>query len=388
MRKTFLFAVSILGSLYFMPVEIMFVALIGILAAWVLLHENKFKAALFPGAGIYICFLGMGTGIGIYRVCFRDYLPKNVLKDVVYVLFPLLFWFLGKNMGSQKRRCLSSLFLAGTMIAFFDLMHGLSQVFSEWGKEMSLYQFRKVVGAGHPLIMLTLFLYIFMSREILLKRKQVYGCMGILLMDIVIHFSRITILGVCICLLYQKVLRDPVRLFRYGVLLVIGVAAAYGIFPSVFDGFMDRLENSLMEVSYDQETWEHEEIVTNWRGYEVYCEIKKFRNVGMLEKINGGGFGAQLDVGGKAYLVTTEETLPFLHNGYFSTLMIWGVLGCAAYIFLLSVLYLGNRTLVGEGRGLWKALVVIIALDTLFVHGPFFSTGVAGIFLYLGVLGE
>ena len=55
---------------------------------------------------------------------------------------------------------------------------------------------------------------------------------------------------------------------------------------------------------------------------------------------------------------------------------------------MLLVLYLRNRTLEGKEREFWKALAVIIAIDTAFVHGMFFSTSVAGVFLYLGVLDE
>lgn len=165
-----------------------------------------------------------------------------------------------------------------------------------------------------------------------------------------------------------------------------GMAAAYGTFPAVFHSFMERLANSLTEISHAHAPWNHIAIVTNWRGYEVYCELQKFRQAGMIEQILGGGFGAQLDVKGKAYLVTTEPTLPFLHNGYFSILMIWGICGCAAYILMLMVLYLRNRGLAEGEKQFWKALVMIIAVDTIFVHGLFFSTSVAGMLLYLGVL--
>ena len=118
----------------------------------------------------------------------------------------------------------------------------------------------------------------------------------------------------------------------------------------------------------------------------MYCELEKFQSANIREQIFGGGFGTQLDVKGKAYLVTTEEMLPFLHNGYFSILMIWGVFGCAVYLFMLLMLYQQNRRLPEKERKFWKALVAVLAVDTLFVHGLFFSSGMAGIFFYLGIL--
>ena len=322
----------------------------------------------------------------IYHVILQRYVPRQVLKDMIYVLFPFIFWLLGKNVAAEKKKVLMDLFISGVIVSFCDLMSGAFQIMYNGVAGMSLYQFRRMIGAGYPLTLITLFLYMSLPQEILLKKRRVYGCLCILIADILIHFSRITILNACVFLLYLRTKKDPVKILRYIFLVVGGAIAVYTAFPAIFQNYIDRISNSFTEISYDQEPWDHVTIVTNWRGYEVYCEIQKFRNVGMIEKMFGGGFGAQLDVGGKAYLVTTEPTLPFLHNGYFSILMIWGVVGCIAYIFMLMVLYLRGGAFTGKERGFWKSLVIVMAVDTIFVHGLFFSTSVASLFFYLGIL--
>ena len=385
-EKTFLIAFVTLSCLYFMPMEELFISLAGILILEIILHRNRFKVSLFSGFGIYIWFLLSGMAIGIYCILFHGYTPRAVLKDMIYVLFPLMFWLLGKNITLQKKTILTGLFLSGVMVSFCDFVTGLFQILQNGVSGLSLYQFRRIVGAGHPLTIITLFIYLFLPRNIFLKKKQAYVCIGILLVDLLFHFSRITFLNASVFLLYLGIFKRPKKVFWYGFLIAAGLAGAYMAFSSVFENFVERLSNSLTEISHIRESWDHVAVVTNWRGYEVYCELEKFQSANIREQIFGGGFGTQLDVKGKAYLVTTEETLPFLHNGYFSILMIWGVFGCAVYLFMLLMLYQQNRRLPEKERKFWKALVAVLAVDTLFVHGLFFSSGMAGIFFYLGIL--
>ncbi len=383
-EKTFL--LLSLGCLYFMSMEELFVSMIGILILETILHNRRFRVSLFPGFGIYIWFLLSGMAVGIYCVLFHSYAPRDVLKDMIYVLFPLVFWLLGKNITLRKETVWTCLFVSGVLVSFCDFVNGLFKVFQNDVSGLSLYQFRHIVGIGHPLTLVTLFIYMFMPQTVFFKKKkQVYVCIGILLVNLLFHFSRITLLNSGIFLLYLGVWKKPKNAFKYVFFVVIGLAGTYIVFPSVFESYMGRLLNSLTEISYIQDSWDHMSIVTNWRGYEVYCELEKFRNTTILEQIFGGGFGTQLNVKGKAYLVTTEATLPFLHNGYFSILMIWGVFGCMAYIFMISILYQSGG-LTGEMRRFWKALVIVVVADTFFIHGLFFGTSVASIFLYLGVL--
>ena len=386
MSPSFIFTLSVLFSLYALPMEKLFLVLSVLLVCDVIIQESQFRVSLFPGTGIYLFFLISGMAIGLYNMSMKCCPPRYVLKDMVYALFPFLFWLVGKNTAPSKAGGITNLFIAGTVVSCYDLAGSLLKIFQHGVSEMTLYQYRRMIGAGHPLTVITLFLYIYMPQNTKIKKKLVYGCIVILLADLLIHFSRITLLNTCVFLLYSKILKNPVKFFSYGAGAAAGLAAAYGAFPDVFHSFMERLGNSLAEISHAHDPWNHIAIVTNWRGYEVYCELQKFRQAGMIEQIFGGGFGTQLDVLGKAYLVTTEPALPFLHNGYFSILMIWGICGCAAYILMLMALYLRNRMLAEGEREFWKALIMIIAVDTIFVHGLFFSTGVAGMFLYLGVL--
>lgn len=389
-QKTFFLIFIILFCLYCLPVEPLFAALIMLLLLETAFHHKEFHGRLFPGAGIYLYFLFTGLFIGIWHLLFQEYAVRDVLKHMVYVLFPVLFWMAGKNMYSDedghRQTCITELFAAGTLVSLYDLLNSLFQIFSGIVSGMSLYGFRSMIGAGHPLTLITLFLYVYMPEKITFRKKQAYCCIGLLTMDLFIHFSRITLLNLLIFLIYSGNLKKPAKFFRYSALFLAGTMMLYVIFPSVFGNYIERFRHTLTEISYAQETWDHASIVTNWRGYEAYCEIQKLKHAGTFEQILGGGFGARLDVHGNAYLVTTEDTLPFLHNGYFSILMIWGILGCVFFITMLILLYVGNPAVKGRSQTLGKALVMILAVDAFFVHGLFFSPGAACLFFYLGIL--
>lgn len=386
MNRSFILTFFVVLSLYALSVEKLFPVLTVLLFCGICMYERRCQVTLFPGTGIYLLFFEWGMAMGAYNMFMQNCGPRQIMKDVVYVLFPLLFWFLGKYTGLTKGVGITNLFIAGVVVSGYDLANSLLQIFPNGGLMMSLYQFRSMIGTGHPLTVITLFLYLYMPQDIKIKKKRTYGCIGILLADMLIHFSRLNLLNTGIFLIYMKVLKKLVKYIPYVSVTAAGLASAYRGFPAVFRDYIERLANSLTEISYLHDPWNHVSIVTNWRGYEVYCELQKFRQAGMIEKIFGGGFGAQLDVHGKAYLVTTEPTLPFLHNGYFTILMIWGICGCAAYFLMLLVLYRKNRTLAGKEKEFWKALTIIIAINTLFVHGMFFSASAAGMFLYLGAL--
>lgn len=389
-KKPFFMIFIILFCLYYLPVEKLFAALIVILLCETALNHDGFRSRLFPGIGIYIYFLFTGLLIGIWHIFSQEYVVRNVLKHMVYVLFPILFWMTGKNIHSEKEigwnLCITELFAAGVMVSLYDLLNSLFKIFSGIVSGMSLYKFRTMIGAGHPLTLITLFLYAFMPGNIALKKKQIYCCISLLTADLFIHFSRITLLNLLIFLIYSGNLKKPAKLLQYCTSFIIGTVTLYLAFPSIFNNYIERFRHTLTEISYSQDTWDHVAIVTNWRGYEAYCEIEKFKNAGAFERILGGGFGAQLDVHGNAYLVTTEDALPFLHNGYFSILMIWGILGCVLFIAMLTLLYTSNRMLKCGKQRLGKALVAILAVDTFFVHGLFFSPSAACLFFYLGIL--
>ncbi len=389
-KKPFFMIFIILFCLYYLSVEKLFVALIMVLLCETALNHKSFRSRLFPGAGVYIYFLFAGLFIGGWHIFCKDYVTRNVLKHIVYVLLPILFWMVGKNISFDEEEewkgCITNLFAAGVMVSFYDLLNSLFKIFTGMSSGMTLYRFRAMIGAGHPLTLITLFLYIFMPERISFKKKQVNCCIGLLTVDLLIHFSRINLLNLLIFLLCSGKLKKSVRFFRYGSLFIVGAVALCAAFPSIFDNYVNRFKHTLTEVSYSRDTWDHISIVTNWRGYEAYCEIQKFQSAGAFEKALGGGFGAQLDVNGNAYLVTTEEALPFLHNGYFSILMIWGITGCILFIVMLTLLYMGNPGLKGREQNFWRGLAVIMALDTFFVNGPFFSPGMACLFFYLGIL--
>lgn len=389
-KRPFFIIFIILFCLYLLPVEQLFAALIILLFCETMLNHKRLRSRLFPGIGIYIYFLFTGLLVGMLHIFSHEYIARNVLKHTVYVFFPILFWLAGKNVYPEEEKdwelCITELFAAGVLISLYDLLNSLFNIFSCIISGMSLYGFRSMIGAGHPLTLITLFLYVFIPENITFKKSQVYCCIGLLTADLFIHFSRITLLNLLIFLIYSGYLRKPVKFFQFCTLLFVGTTTLYLAFPSIFGNYVDRFRNTLTEISYSHEIWDHASIVTNWRGYEAYCEILKFKNAGAFEKIFGGGFGSQLDVNGNAYLVTTEDTLPFLHNGYFSMLMIWGLLGCVFFIAMLILLYIGNPTLKRQKKSLWRAYVTILAVDTLFVHGPFFSPSAACLFFYLGIL--
>ena len=116
------------------------------------------------------------------------------------------------------------------------------------------------------------------------------------------------------------------------------------IFPDVADTFVYKINRSFTEVASSSENWNDSTVVSNWRGYEVHCAKQEFSKYTSMEKLFGKGFGATVDAHGYARLVTSENSLPYLHNGYYTTLIKMGIVGGALNIMYWVALYRERKT--------------------------------------------
>ena len=83
MSRSFIFTLSVIFSLYTLPMEKLFFVLAVLLVCSILMQESQFRVSLFPGTGIYLFFLISGMAIGLYNMSMKCCPPRYVLKDMV-----------------------------------------------------------------------------------------------------------------------------------------------------------------------------------------------------------------------------------------------------------------------------------------------------------------
>ena len=171
-----------------------------------------------------------------------------------------------------------------------------------------------------------------------------------------------------------------------GTLILAGVGVLYLYFPNLVIDFYNKTSQSMTEITFSKSSWSHKDIIWNWRGYEMYSALNHFKSSSFFEQILGGGFGTVLYMGEYAYLVSDLPYLLFLHNGYFTTLLVFGVSGVILFVlWVLSLFgyskYINNT----QDSNFIKGLAVVILFTTYFVNGPLFSVSQATFLLYFAL---
>ena len=84
--------------------------------------------------------------------------------------------------------------------------------------------------------------------------------------------------------------------------------------------FVLKIENTLVELSIKTDWSRYENIVQNWRGYEVFVALNQFNNFSLLQKIMGNGFGTLIPVKYTNLVGVPLENggIILLHNGYYT----------------------------------------------------------------------
>ena len=93
-----------------------------------------------------------------------------------------------------------------------------------------------------------------------------------------------------------------------------------------------------------------------------------------------------MDAQGYAYLVSSEDTLSFLHNGYYTQLLIWGVNGVVLLIVWFICFFRQSSKLTIKEKGFVRGMTVVIAIVTYFIMGPFFNNSLSLFYYFMGVM--
>lgn len=152
--------------------------------------------------------------------------------------------------------------------------------------------------------------------------------------------------------------------------------------------FLGKVQNALTEVTF--ETGEDRlEMYANWRGFEAYRAFETWLNAPFPEKVIGSGFGATIDLGKVvAYGSDEVQSLPFVHNAYFTLLVKTGVVGVVAMVyFLLLPFRIGfdrhdpNEVMLSQ---MARGAAITLLGTTVLIAGPLNKESLDGVLLLWG----
>lgn len=344
-----------------------------------------------PGIGMYILMFCMGF-IGVIA----NQGPNGqsiyiVLKQCYYYIFPLLYWIMGwyfiKKENLSRREIVLTIIFAGTIYSIIDLCTSAVSLLTSNVNISSSDSIRSITGVGHILPVVGLIMAIIYWKEFSISRRCYISVLILCFLSFLIHFSRSYIVMAVILLFFSGALRNFKRSIKIFVAIVCVIGLLIAIFPAQFDWLLQKLLDSFNEISYNVDVWDGTTITQNWRGYEIYCAIEQFNSSPILIKLFGGGFGTFIDVHGYEFLVTSEEGLSFLHNGYFTQLSLFGIFGLVLLILFFCKIFMCAKNLQAQGdKRIIRGLAVCIFFANYVIMGPLFSISVAQYFLLISVI--
>lgn len=139
--------------------------------------------------------------------------------------------------------------------------------------------------------------------------------------------------------------------------------------------FVLKIENTLVELSIKTDWSRYENIVQNWRGYEVFVALNQFNNFSLLQKIIGSGFGTLVPV-----KYTNLVGVPLgsggiilLHNGYYTLLVKTGIFGLLCYLmFFCKLIFLSIKKYFDNAM----TSIVLLVISIITLISTYTTTGI------------
>jgi len=385
--QTFWWIVLIMFASEFLSQNINFIILV--LVFIYLFMLNGFKVSFnMPGKTVYLVFILMGMLTGIMYVTQYGHSQYVFFKHIYFCIMVPLYWIDGFLMIKVKNisriGVVKSIIFGAIVYSLYDLFKVLTRLSEISG--LSIYYFRNLVGGVSIVPIIGLYLLFFYGSDLKIYKTERVLFYLIFSLSVLVHFSRISIVELSIFILFSGIKFNIKKIIRIVIMMTMGVALMSFVLPNVFVGFYEKILNSLTELSFNKSVWTHNDIVTNWRGYEAFCAIQQFNNSGIIKQLFGSGFGTFIDVKGYAYLVTKEENLSMLHNGYFSILIFWGLSGVVLFFgWIISIFRCNKDIIYRQDQCFVKGMSVLLLFVNYFIMGPFFSRNVACYLFYISL---
>lgn len=348
----------------------------------------KHRGKLFDVPKACLFLLGLLFVGGLSYSLADDITALNFSRDFV-VLVNIIFLYLSGNWLGRTNwsSFVSAMKFSAVCYSIYYLIK-LGYLLSTAG--LNIYEtqsYRIQMGAGEFVVVIGLYFYL----ANLKSHRIVFPV--VLLAVALLTQSRTIIIYLALLLLTYiniKTFRNQRSLFFLLICVqVIFMSAFFLSYSSSLTGWQERhdligkLLGSFAEIlpAY----YSKAEVGYFWRGFESYVALEAFKDSNTHQFLFGRGMGTTITL---PYDMTLAgnifSELPFLHNGYASVLLKFGVVGLLLYVaFLLQQLRMAFMI---DLRTLYIATVVFTIFATLLMAGPFEKNDFTHVTLLLGAL--
>lgn len=341
----------------FVSKELNLIAICGVLAFVAPYDRATYYKSFFAVIWPLFVLLMIGFFSGLNNV---DYINRDFSRDLFAFARGIICLFFGILLSKYVSNIATFYKCFVIFILFASLQH-LSLVAANIHNFGSFNTYRKSTGMTNfdEAILLSLFfsaLFNSRLRQLLGKRNFVYKMItAVILISFITYFSRTMVLTLVVLIFFMA---DTINVRRisypknrriFSAIIIIAVLftslsllAAANPSNILLRTFIEKFQRSSEEVFWNAEanaTATMRDIQNNWRGYEAYQGLMKFREGTNAQQFFGYGFGALVDLGIYMLLGAVEyDQVPFLHNGYVYLLVKCGIIGVVFYLLFLYLI--------------------------------------------------
>ncbi|MGX2946678.1 O-antigen ligase family protein [Enterococcus alishanensis] len=334
--------------------------------------------------------------LGLFGTLFPlgNYQTTDLIRDMVYFLSPVLFILIGRYLSILQvsfEKIIQWVIILSAILSLYFIGH-LIWVLLQLNVT-NIYNLRNQIGHGYTIVPFGLTLLIFTS---VIKNKFWRVVLSLLMLShLILSFSRSLMIITMILVLVLAMEKKASRKLISVSLIILLAAVIFKIFEeqTFIANFLTKIMRTITELSGSQDWSSSQMITSNWRGYETHQAMTEFNSWNIFHQLFGGGFGNNIYVGDYAYLVGVKgNSIPFLHNGYFTILIKQGVLGVIIYLA-----FLGLNSLTAFGAILRKnsfenrlllAVFLIILVTTYTTTGIFTLENGGFLCVFIGYLAK
>jgi len=338
---------------YLFSYELFFVISVTILCVYAIAQKGVLKVPRVPGVIGYVLVLLFMTFIG-----FAQYSVRLVTRDVFYEFSNILLICLGYYLYKKRsdfEDIITTTVCMVTITSILTLILGAISLI----REPSFTTMRDSFSIGIKSIEVLfpiLTMYVLVEKKVVISK--VVDKIIILLWGIqtVLNLSRVTIVGivaalitcVLVMIINRKIAVDKiVKVVGIVIIVLCLICVIWRVIPDdISNHFVDKIENTISEITVATEYNSLAEAQSNWRGYEISCAQQQWWESDLVSKVVGKGNGTLISIfyipdGWKAFVeVQNGETgITVLHNTYYTLLIKGGIIAVVLFLrmFLLNI---------------------------------------------------
>ena len=290
--------------------------------------------------------------IALFVMFFHNYENYYIIRDVTYLLKPVIGFFIGYQVCKNSSHNTFKLLINTALI--IAIIHILVVAFAfVFYRISTVHQIREYGGYFSDYEVYILIILIFYKNfQLDYSRNQRYLLIAIIGFSVFLYLARTNFLQLLILSVamkdYFKITKTSIKVFISIILVsVIGYSSVLYINPKRngegVEGFLYKIKVAPSETFKTKiKRNDYKDFNDHYRAYENIMTVRQVSNGGISDVLFGKGLGSRIDLRQKVYLGDMRlRFISILHNGFMIVFLKSGLLGLS--IFLYTIYYFFKR---------------------------------------------